>query len=280
MTALRGIASLSFMLRIFWILPITCAALLLAGCDTPAPKQAPIWQQVKIGDLAPRVTAEPNQQLSDNINVDIYIFEIPTSDANVLSDIWPLLYTMTLRFNDYDAFGANLFAAGFGEAQMWDSAGSILRTAGARMVERNSIVLLDGKTRDLTVTSLDSEKAILYASAAGRSEGVTIGPGSLCLRIRAVKIPSRKGVCEMDIQPAFLPLSSRRSARSEEARKTLPFTFEALAFGVKMSPGNFFLLGPKQYTTEKTSLAGLFFCQPHTIPSARLYMFVCGGIAD
>ena len=95
MTALRGIASLSFMLRIFWILPITCAALLLAGCDTPAPKQAPIWQQVKIGDLAPRVTAEPNQQLSDNINVDIYIFEIPTSDANVLSDIWPLLYTMT-----------------------------------------------------------------------------------------------------------------------------------------------------------------------------------------
>jgi len=268
------------MFRSFWILFLSCAALFLTGCPTPAPEKPPIWEQTKIGDLAPHVAAEPNQQLSDIINFDVYVFEIPATDANILGNIWPALYTQPLQFNSYSAFAMNLFAAGFGQTQDWNRIAEYLRNANAKRVERNSLVLLSGRPKDLYVTSIDSEKTIFYTSVSHVSEGVTIGPGSFVLRIKAQKIPEQRGVCDMSVQPVFTPPRKFRLPLRAEDGKTSPFAFDALELELKMSPGDFLLLGPKRYTTDQSGLAGLFFSTDVPRPSVKLYLFVCGEIAD
>ncbi len=268
------------MFRSFWILFLSCAALLLIGCPTPAPKKPSVWEQTKIGDLAPPVAAEPNQKLSDVINLDIYIFEIPTKDVNALDNIWPALYTQTLRFNSYNAFTINLFAAGFGEASAWNQIGDILRKVNARMAERNSLVLLNNQPKDLYITAIDTERTIFYTSTSHVSEGVTIGPGSFTLRIKAQKIPAQRGVCNINIQPVFTPSRKSRFPLRKETETTTPFAFDALEFELKISPGNFFLLGPRKYTADRSVLAGLFFSTEVPRPAAKIYLFVCGEIAD
>jgi len=268
------------MARFFWRLFISFAGLLLAGCTGPAPKEVPIWQQVKISDLAGRGAAEPNQRLSDEINIDIYIFDIPAEDANVLEDVWTLLYTQPLRFNNYDAFAANLFAAGFGEAASWNDVANILRATGARMAERDSLVLLDGRARNIIVTAMDSEQTVFYTSGGTSPEGITIGPGSLALRIMAEKIPGQRGVCQMNVQPVFSSVSTSRGQAKQKSSETVPFAFDALGIRLKISPGSYLLLGPKRYTAGASGLAAMFFGRTAPRPAARIFMFVCRAIAD
>jgi hypothetical protein len=268
------------MFRSFWILFLSCVALLLTGCPASAPQKPPIWEQAKIGDLAPHGTTEPNQQLSDIINFDVYVFEIPATDANILDNIWPALYTQPLQFNSYSALAMNLFAAGFGQPQDWNRIAEYLRNANARRAERNSLILLSGQLKDLYVTSIDSEKTIFYTSVSHVSEGVTIGPGSFVLQIKAQKIPAQRGVCNINIQPVFTPSRKSRFPLRKETETTAPFAFDALELELKMSPGDFLLLGPKRYTADKSGLAGLFFSADIPRPVAKLYLFVCGEIAD
>ncbi len=268
------------MFRFYYILLLGFTSFLLAGCPSSTPENIPIWEQTKIGDLVPRVTAEPNQQLSDMINLDIYIFEISAEDANIFDNIWSLLDTQPLRFNDYDAFCANLFAAGFSEASAWDPLGEILRSGNAKRAERDSLILLNNRPRDITVTAVDATKTIFYTSASARSEGITLGPGLVVLRIKTQKIIGQRGVCNLSIQPIFLPLRESRNRRSKEGDKEIPFVFDALGFRLKISPGDLFLLGPKKYTTDQAGLAACFFSREKPRPIVRLYVFVCGEIAD
>lgn len=267
------------MVRFYSILLLSYTSFLLVGCPGPASEKPPIWKQVKIGDLAPHTTPEPNQQLSDTINIDVYIFEISAQDVNALDNIWPLLYIQPLQFNSYNAFAINLFAAGFSDAQTWNGISDILRNASAKRVERDSLILVNNKPKELPVIAIDTEQTFFYTSIAAQSEGVTIGPGALSLQLKAQKIPGLRGVCDMNIQPIFSPLSKSRIERLKED-EGVPFVFDALGFGLKLSPGDIFLLGPKKYTTDKGGLSAVFFSRQKPRPVVRLYVFVCGQIAD
>ena len=222
----------------------------------------------------------PDQQLSDIITLDLYIFEIPTEDVNALAGIWPELYTQPLQFRSYNAFAMNLFAAGFGQPQDWNRIADILRNANARRAERNSLILLNGQPKDVYITSISTERTIFYTSTSHASEGITIGPGSFALQIKAQKIPEQRGVCDISIQPVFTPPRKSRFALRKETEAAKPFAFDALEFELKMSPGDFILLGPKRYTADKSVLAGLFFSTDVPRPAAKIYLFVCGEIAD
>jgi len=266
------------MVRTYCTLLLALASFLLAGC--PAPEKPPIWEQVKISDLAPHGATEPNQPSSDIINLNIYVFKIPANDANTLDNIWPSLYTQPLRFNSYNAFAMNLFAAGFGRPQDWDPIADILRSADARRAERDSLVLLNGQPKDLLISAIDSQKTIFYTSISHESEGVTVGPGSFALRIKAQKIPGQRGVCNMSIQPVFVPSRKFRLPLQKETDSAGSFVFDALEVELQISPGRFLLLGPKRYIADQSVLAGLFFSTDVPRPVAKLYLFVCGEIPD
>ncbi len=267
------------MVRVLFIF-LGCASLLLAGCASPASKEVPIWERMKIGDLAAPRGTEPNQQLSDAINLDVYMFDIPAEDANALNDVWAILHTQPIQFNSYNALAMNLFAAGFSETSAWNGFADILRKANAKRTERNSLVLSSGVARNIVVAETDTDQTFFYTSVSNVSEGVTIGPGSFAIQVTLKKIPGERGVCDMSIQPVFLPVSVSRIEQMEQGSSTPPFVFDALGLRLKTSPGDYVVLGPKKYTTAKSGLAGFYFSRKDPRPAARIYMFLCVAIAD
>lgn len=268
------------MIRVFQIVLLSCAALLLTGCNTSEETDA-LWHQVKIGDLVPPHDANrPAGQLPETISFDIYIFEIPAENIDTLDNIWPMLYTKPLRLNDADAFKANSFLVGFGQVQMWDKIRDLLFAADAKKTETTSLLLSDGQAGDLTVAELDNEQTIFYISTAGSMEGTTIGPGNLALRIKPEKIPGSRGICEVDIKPVFPSLIRTSIPQLAAREKSGEFLFTSAGFKLKMNPGDFVLLGPQKYISHQITLGGLFFSRPEPKPVVRVFLFVCTGIID
>ena len=271
------------MIRLLQIVVLSCAGLLLTGCNAPE-KNAPLWQQVKIGDLAPSDSGKlhANQSLK-TINLIVYVFEIPAENISALDNIWQMLHTKPLRFNDYDTFGANSFLVGFGQVQMWNKIRDVLRSAGGRRAETTSLLLSDGQANDLTITVLSDEQTIFYTStegSLGSLEAVTIGPGRLALRIKAEKIPGSRGVCNLAALPVFSPPISAPILQLAAREKSGEFLFTPAGFQLKMSPDDFFFLGPEKYISHQRTLGSLFFSTPDPSPIVRAYLLVCIGIND
>ncbi|MBN1393199.1 MAG: hypothetical protein JW947_10410 [Sedimentisphaerales bacterium] len=268
------------MVRFFQIIALICTALLITGCKAPE-KEKPIWEQVKLSDLAaPADTNRSNGRLLKTINFDIHIFEMPAKDYNALNNFWEMMYTKPLQFNNYDAFHANSFSAGFGQIAMWNTIATVLRNAGGEHVETVSLLLFDGETKDFTIARLSKEQTVFYISSGGSMEGVTIGPGRIALRMKVEKIPGERGVCMVNAQPAFtLPVQSPVPQLAEHA-KSQEFLFTSAGFFLKMDPGDFVLLGPEKYTSHQITLGSLFFSTPKPKPIIRMYLLICTRIID
>lgn len=258
----------------------TCTAVLLTSCKAPE-KNEPIWQQVKISDLAPSSGAKDGRgRLLKTINLDIHIFEMPAEDTNALNYVWQMMYTKPLQFNDYDAFCANSFSVGFGQIQMWNTIANVLRGAGSEHIETVSLLLPDGETNDFTIARLNKEQTVFYISSASSMEGATIGPGKLALRIKVEKIPGSRGVCLVNAQPVFTPPIQSPIPQLAERAKAAEFLFTSAGFGLKMSPGDFVLLGPKKYIGHQITLGSLFFSRPKPKPAVRMFLLLCTRIID
>ncbi|MFZ0033998.1 MAG: hypothetical protein WAK60_03285 [Sedimentisphaerales bacterium] len=268
------------MTRLFQIMVFGCTAALLTSCKTPE-KEKPIWQQVKISDLAPSADANhPASRLLKTINLDIHIFEMPAENIDALNYARQMLYTKPLQFNNFDAFRDNSFSASFGQMQMWNKIADIFRIASGKKIETVSLLLPDGETNDFTITRLDKEQTIFYTSSAGTLEGATIGPGKLALRIKVEKIPGSRGVCRVDVLPVFpSPITSPIPQLAEHA-KSNEFLFTSAGFSLKMGPGDFVLLGPEKYIGHQISLGSLFFSRPKPKPTVRMFLLVCTRIID
>ncbi len=142
------------MIRAFQIAVLACLPFCLTGCGVPEENE-PIWQQFKIGDLAPSHSAKgPDGQLLKTANFNVYIFEIPAENISVLDHIWRMLYSKPLQFNNYEAFKANSFLAGFGQAQMWSKIIDLLLAAFCKVPDGLSFAgdtakhILDRKCRN------------------------------------------------------------------------------------------------------------------------------------
>lgn len=268
------------MIRIFQIAVLSCVGLLLMGCKGPERRDA-LWQDVKITDIAPLHSGKQSGgQLLKTIDFDVYIFEIPAENISALDNIWQTLYTKPLRFNDYDAFSANSFLVGFGQIQMWNRIADLLRAAGGKKIETISLLLPDGQAHNLAIARLDNEQTVFYIPSAGSMEGATLGPGELSLRIKAEKIPGSRGVCKVSALPVFSPPIRSSIPQLAARKKSGEFFFTCCHFELKMSPGEFVLLGAEKYTNHQVTLAGLFFSRPKRKPVVRAYLIVCTRIND
>ena len=290
------------MIRLFQIAVFSCLPFCLIGCNA-SEEGEPIWQRVKLGDLAPPHNGKQDESQSlKTINFNVYIFEMPAENITVLDDIWQILYTSPFQFNDYDAFCSNSFLVGFGPRAIANLIADLLRAAGGKRIQTVSVLLPDGQTNDVTIARLYRKQPIFYVSANGSTEGATIGPGKLALRIKAEKVAGLRGLCNVSAQPIFT--SPVRSAVPELAARTKfnEYPFTSAGFGLKMGPGDIFFLGPEKYIDGQVTLASYFFSrpapsssvrmllippagdsqtpQPYFGPVVRTYMIICTGIND
>ena len=123
---------------------------------------------------------------------------------------------------------------------------------------------------------MGSGKDIIYASSARQFETVPLGPGEIVLRIKAEKIPEARGICTLNVKPAF----TAQNLRQDE------YPFTPLSFTVRISPGYFLFLGPTDSVVPKDSLANLFFrkqgrgAEQGKEEYIKTYLLVCTGIID
>ena len=284
------------MIRFFRIVVFSCAASVLTGCNAHE-KSEPIWQQVKITDLAPPHSAkQPDGQLLKTINFDVCIFEIPAENIGALDDVWQMLqgphfarspaksrkmgplYTKPFRFNDYNAFTANSFLVGFGQIQTLNKIDDLLRAADGKKIKTVSLLLTDGQANDIDIARLYNEQTVFYVSSTSSMEGATVGPGTFVLRIKAEKIPGFKSVCNVDVLPVSSPPMRRSITQLAGREKTGELLFTSAGFKLKMRPGDLFFLGPGKYISNQITLASLFFSRPRRQPVVRTYLIICGRI--
>lgn len=279
--------------RGFQILTVVWLSIYLVGCTLPE-KDKPIWEKVKIGDIAPAAGGKrTGVQSLKTINFDANIYEIPAENIGKLKDVWQELYTRTIRFNNYDVFKANSFAARYGQAESWNKVRWALLTTDAQKVVKVSMLLPDGLPTDLAVTGLDRQQNISYISSDGTRERATVGPGIIVLRMKAAKVPAARGVCDFVAYPVFVPPPMGSFSQQLTARAKLrEFYFGCASFGSKMGPGDFLVLTPNRYISDQTELGGLFFSKPEGSmffsetdrkppkrkAAVRIFVLVCTGI--
>jgi len=254
------------MIRLFQIAVFSFLLLCLPGCNSR--EEEPIWEKLKIRDLAPlREGKEPGGQVLKTINFSVHVFEMPAENISVLDDIRQMLSVRRLRFYDYEAFGANSFSVGFGRDRMWNRIADLLHAAGGKM-QTVLLLLADGEANDLGVAGLPRRQDVFYVSVGGSMDGETIGPGRLGLRIKAEKILGIRGLCSVNFQPVFTsPIGSSIRQLGTRARSS-EFLFRSAGFELKMGPGELLFLGPKEYKGDQITLGSLFF----SIPEGRLFL--------
>ncbi|UCE49783.1 MAG: hypothetical protein JSW47_06455 [Phycisphaerales bacterium] len=247
-----------------------------------------------MGDLAPDGGNLSKAGFVKAVNLEVHVLEIPADNIDELDKIRKQLRIKPLRLTSFKAFSANSFLARFGRGELWNLVRTVLTAANAREVVKVSLMLPDGEPQTLNVTGLSTKRTIFYTAADGTKQGANIGPGLIGLRIKAQKIPGRKGVCEVVAYPVFhLPISSTiRKLDSHMKRREFPFT--AAAFGLRMSPGDFVYLGPREFISDQTDLGGLFFTNlrgsvflnraertpPQRKTAVRIFLLVCTRIDD
>ena len=271
--------------------------LFVVGCNK---KEQPIWEKVKISDLADS-TAQGKKQVKmlKAVNLDVYIFEIPAMNIRKLNKLWQILTPQPIKFNSYDAFTKNGFRIGFGRLKALKTASDLLILANSKRVYTNSTVFFSKQSSDLVVRIVGRRNTIRFISSGGFAEKVTVDPGRMVLRLSAERIPGARGVCNLLVRPVFTNLQRNAIPRMNQWLKQQEFYFPPITFSVKLSPGDFVLLMPQKYTSDTSELAGLFCNQYGSVflnsdkianpdkpvsmqrkPAVRLLMFVCTAIRD
>jgi hypothetical protein len=272
------------------VLCLMSSVFCLSGCAKPEPEM-PIWETVKIGDLAPQDGGKiAKVELLKTSRLDVHIFEIPADNIDEIDKIRKKLFVRPLKLKNYEAFNANSFMVRFGQVDIWQQTNNWLLEAEGRNISNVSLMLTDGEAQTIAITGLDRPQTIFYTGINGSREGANVGPGIFGLRVNADKIPGSRGVCNLVAYPVFSPPSESAIPQLKALGKLHEFPFTCAAFGLKISPGDFVLLAPNEYINDQTELGGLFFSNPRGglffsktkapeyKPAVRIFLLVCTGI--
>jgi hypothetical protein len=262
----------------------------LSGCPKPD-EETPIWETVKIGDLAPYEGTKPLPQPAlKAVNLDVYIFEVPAANVHKLDRIRKSFYIRPLRLRSYPSFEADSFQVRFGQGERWREIQDIVQAAGGQRAANVSLMLPDAMPETVAIAGLDRPQSVFFTSSDGVKQAANIGPGVLGLRVQAETIPDAKGQCSVSAYPVFSPPTHRAVPQLNLRAKLREFPFTTAAFGLTMAPGDFVYLGPKEYLTDQTTLGGLFFSNPRGSlffgkteaaefkPCTRIFLLFCTGI--
>jgi len=266
-----------------------------AGCRTKPKAEEKIWEQVKIGELAPPPSDRlPPAQLFSSVVMDIYVLELPADHVDRLDDVWSLLSADPIKLSSYNAFTENCFRMRYGRTDVWSQIQSLLASAGALKVATNSMALTVNETTDLPVAELPLPREISYMGTNLLKQTARVGAGILTLRLRPEPIPWARGVHKIIGYPTYtIPVMSTIAPLQAKAREK-EFYFAPAAFAVQMAPGDLIVIGPDRYTGERQTLGGMFFSKPEGTlffnpakrtppqikPAVRLYVLICTAIND
>jgi len=266
-----------------------------AGCKAKPKAEEKIWEQVKIGDLAPPPSDRlPPPQFSAAVTMDIHILDLPADRTDRLDDLWSLLSADPIKLISYNAFTENTFRMRYGRMEVLPQVQSLLTEAGALKIMTNSMLLPVNEGTDLPVAEIPIAREITYVGTNLLKQTARVGAGILALRLRPEPIPWARGVHKIIGYPTYtIPIVNAIAPLQAKAREN-EFYFEPAAFAVQMAPGDLVVIGPDKYTGERQTLGGMFFSKPEGTlffdpatrkppqikPAVRVYILQCTAIHD
>lgn len=232
-------------------------AVLVTGCPDKRP-EPPIWEQVKITDLAPK---DPNQRprILDTTNLDIYVFYIPATKIKSMRGLWDGLNPRPIRYVNYNAFRSNAFRVAQGTLRQLDWVIGSIAEAGGRLAGLVSVWLEGQQEHDVKVCTLPVAQVISYSSKDYDSQKMMVGPGMIALRLRTDPMAAGVPIRRLVAYPVFTlghggPIDQlARIAKEREA------VFMGAGFAVPIREGDIVVLGPEEYCGGPSTLAGVFF---------------------
>ena len=194
---------------------ISCAVFLslgliggLAGCKTRPKGEEQIWEQVKIGELAPRDKLSAPQFFS-TISVGVLVMDLPADRVDRLEDMWPILSAKPIKLISYNAFTQNGFRMRYGRTDILPQVRSSLAEAGAQKALTISMTLPANDASDLPIAELPASREITFTATNLLKQTAHVGPGILALRLRAEPIPWARGVYKLIGYPTYtIPVNS------------------------------------------------------------------------
>lgn len=267
----------------------------LGGCKESSQPVVPIWEQVKIGELAPQ-SPDPSRraQFLATVNLDIYTLDVPAENIRKLDDLWQTLSAKPIQTNSYNAFSGNSFRVRMGRTTMWEQVRDLLAAAGAQDAGTTSLVIGNDEPADLPVAGISPNSRIHFVGTDLSSQTVEAGPGLLVLRLREQAIPGARGVRKIIAYPVYTLALTSAIPELEEQNRRREFYFDSAAFAAQMTPGDLLVLAPDSYSGETLTLGGRFFNRPEPVlffhaeakeppkrrPAFRVFVLVCTRIND
>jgi len=269
------------MMRDYLIIMHFGVVLFLGGCGERQREPEAIWQGVKISDLAsPSDDGKIAGQRLKTLNFSIYTFEIPAKNIRQLDDIWLILDSKPLIFNDYSTFSANLFSATSGPIRLWPDVREILAKAGAEKTESLSLLMFESQADDFTFARLANARTIFHMTSGGTMEGSSVSAGVFNLRLEAKKAIDIRGVCNLQVTPVFSQYSPSAVRSSGGGQLPGETVFSSMGFSSKMSPGDFIILWPEQYSDNEVTISGYLFGTGGKKKVFRAYLIVCASVGE
>jgi hypothetical protein len=290
---MAGNANLDCVLRLSYI-----AAMIVlvvgAGCPPQSPKDEPITDGVKIGDLAPKTGAPRRADFLAAAAIDVYVFDLPARNVDQLTDLWETLSTKSLWMTSYDSFRRNFFRVRSGRVEAWKQILDLLAKAGAQKVGTATLIVNDKDPTDWPLVNTPAGSTLSFFDENSLEQTITLPSGQLVLRLQAEPVPGVRGVRKLIVYPAHNLSLSSAIPELQKKLKENEFAFHSAAFAAQMAPGDLVVLAPTEYTGERLSLGGLFFnkAEPVTFldpaakqlptqePAVRVLILVCAGIKD
>ena len=284
------------MYRLIKVLLIVIFVSILTGCAELQPDE-PIWENTKIGDLAPALQPElsvekdssgqkvysfempekPQNLNQPSADMAVLVFETPAENIDKLIAAYDSLEKRQIRLNCPAAFKDNAFYAGFGSGLMWDAIGETLRATNSKKIKTVTLYLEKNYTEKVTAVILPKKQSVFYIGCDSRMDGLDLEQGKLVIEVKASALPDVRGVAKMDIQPAWIPFI-QLNLPGMQGTCSKDVLFLSTGLSLTMSPGDFVFIAPTEYRNERASLSGLFFSRPGKKPAVRTYLVVCRGL--
>ncbi len=283
------------MARFLCVAVLIFCLLTAAGCETPPAEEEQIWKDIKLAEIAPpRGDRLDPPKFLGTVNMEVQVMELPADHVDQLDDLWAILSAKPIRMTSYNAFSYNSFRVRAGRTENWKRIEEVLMTADTQKVSTMSLAVPDNDTSDFPVANLPVGRQIAFIGSNLMRQTANVGPGMLTLRLRAEPIPWARGVRKIIAYPVYtLPITSTIAQFQDQTRQR-EFYFAPAAFALQMGPGDLVVLGPDQYSGERSTLGGIFFNQPEGRlffnpgkrtppehkPAVRLYILVCTGVSS
>ena len=285
--------------RILFFILVSVCLVGFCGCSEPQqePYRIPIGD-IKVGDLEP---ADP-VRLPSQIHFRIFSFEVPIDRTSVLQQGFSELDTGQLRFAEGAAFQANGFLAGFGTSENVNKVSILLEKVQARRKATRNLLVYDDAGDVFSVTMLSSKDEVSWKGSDGKVAKDVFSAGRFAWMVKASPVPNIRGVAAVRILPVYRMGTDNFLSYLARMRNYTPF--DVGAFELRMSPGDFVLLGSRGEAQAPDKAAGgdqptpadkpdeadeqpqeltlnrLLFYPPEKPWVINLYLILCAEVGD